>query len=92
MQSDMSSVSTHVIKSTVMLTQLFGSDINSKGGVIEEDRQSGADAEHRQGMTTINHSGQKYLRAVLKATTSFGKKICRGRGDKKDDTQHLDEE
>ena len=31
--------------------------------MIEEDRPSGADAEHRQGAKTINRSGQKRLRA-----------------------------
>ena len=31
--------------------------------MIEEDRPSGADAEHCQGAKTINHSGQKRLRA-----------------------------
>lgn len=31
--------------------------------MIEEDRPSGPDVEHRQGSKTINHSGQKWLRA-----------------------------
>ena len=31
--------------------------------MIEEDRPSVADTEHRQGAKTINHSGQKRLRA-----------------------------
>ena len=53
------------------------SDINSKSDVIEQDRPSGADAEHRQGAKTINHSGQKRLRAE-KRRRLLAKKFAEG--------------
>ena len=42
-------------------------DIDERGEVIEEDRPSGADAEHRQGAKTINADCQKRKQADKRA-------------------------
>ena len=38
------------------------SDIDSRGNLVDEDRPSGADAEHRQAAKTINCEHQRQLR------------------------------
>ena len=68
---------------THLISYVMHSDINSRGEIIEEDRPSGADSEHRQPAKTINADGQKKKRdekrrrkLVLKhnkATVSFPK-------------------